>query len=140
MVLQGNVQDQFPRLRYAAQPTLFGSDLGKPKSGYFSIHFTYPDTEYGDATETTWAAGGNQQGMHFLIRTPIAGDITDTTTNGATGQDTQNGVNFQVIDLKRAAEANAKAREDGSCPANVPVLTYDLGTEEASRLIASTIN
>ena len=50
----------------------FGTTPTRPKSGYFSLHFTYPDTNYEDPVETTWAAGGNQQGMHFLVRSPQA--------------------------------------------------------------------
>ena len=140
MTQTGSIQTQYPRLRYPAKVQTFGTDAGRPKSGYFSLHFTYPDTAYGDPVDTTFAAGGNSQGMQFLIRTPAAGDITDTTTLGSSGEDTRNGVNLVVVDLKRAAEANTQARADGSCPATVPILTYDLGTEEATRMIAAAIN
>jgi hypothetical protein len=109
----------------------FGTTPTRPKSGYFSLHFTYPDTTYEDPVETTWAAGGNQQGMHFLIRSPQAGDVTSAVA--------ADGTNFVVIDLKRAAEANQQSRDDNPT-LEIPVLTYDLGTEEATRLIASVIN
>lgn len=115
--------------RFAAYGHSLGTDNGSPKSGYFSMHFTYPDTGYEDDTATTWAAGGGQQGFHLLIRTPQAGDTTNITP--------ADGTNFVVVDLKRAAQANIQAR---ATTATFPLLTYDLGTEEATRMIASAIN
>ena len=93
------------------------------------MHFTYPDTAYEDSVDSTWAAGGGQQGFHLLIRTPQAGDTTNITP--------ADGTNFVVVDLKRAAQANIQSRI--AIP-TLPVLTYDLGTEEATRMIASAIN
>ncbi len=89
-----------------------GTDDARPPSGYFSLHFTYPDTEYTDATATTWAAGGNNLGMHFLVRTKLANDSVGTYANGD---------NFFVIDLKRASEAATAASSS---------LTYDLGSKK----------
>jgi len=55
----------FKRQDYPADTRTMGSDDARPPSGYFSLHFTYPDTEYTDATTFTWAGGGNALGMHF---------------------------------------------------------------------------
>ena len=112
----------FKREAYPADTRTMGTDDARPPSGYFSLHFTYPDTEYTDATATTWAAGGNNLGMHFLVRTKLANDSVGTYANGD---------NFFVIDLKRASEAATAASSS---------LTYDLGSKEAAMMIASAIN
>jgi len=125
----------FMKREFPAELTAVGTDSGVTASGYFSLHFTYPDTAYEDPTDMTFAKNGtNQLGINFLIRTPLANDTTAAQTNG---EDNRNGTNFQLIDLKRAAEANATARANGSA---IPIKTFDLGTEEAARLIASHIN
>ena len=125
----------FMKREFPAELTALGTDSGVTASGYFSLHFTYPDTAYEDPTDMTFAKNGtNQLGINFLIRTPLANDTTAGQTNG---EDNRNGTNFQLIDLKRAAEANATARANGS---PIPAKTFDLGTEEAARLIASHIN
>jgi len=125
----------FMKREFPAELTAVGTDNGVTASGYFSLHFTYPDTAYEDSTDMTFAKNGtNQLGINFLIRTPLANDTTAAQTNG---EDNRNGTNFQLIDLKRAAEANATARANGS---SIPAKTFDLGTEEAARLIASHIN
>lgn len=101
----------YPQREYPADLRTFGSDEGRPASGYFSLHFTYPDTEYDDATEVTWAGGSsaNDLGMHFLVRTPLATSSAPANTD-----------NFFVIDLNAAG--------------------FDLGTESAARMIAAAIN
>jgi len=112
----------FKRQDYPADTRTMGSDDARPPSGYFSLHFTYPDTEYTDATTFTWAGGGNALGMHFLVRTNLANDSVGTYSNGE---------NFYVIDLKRASDAASAASSS---------LTYDLGSKEAAMMIASAIN
>ena len=123
---------------YPANLQTFGHDDGRPPSGYFSLHFTYPDTAYEDNYNTQWAKdGSNQLGVNFLIRTPLANDTTATNTGAANGEDARTGTNTVVIDLKRAAEAHATLVAAGG---SMPAKTFDLGTEEAARLIAASIN
>ena len=119
----------FSKKEYPAKLQTFGLSDERPKSGYFNLHFTYPDTEYDDPTDTQWSggAGSNQLGMNYLVRTRLAND----TRGYASGEDNATDINFTVIDLKRAYEASVAAGG---------TKTYDLGTEEASRLIAATIN
>jgi hypothetical protein len=125
----------YAKQEYPAALTPIGSDDGIPASGYFSLHFTYPDTAYEDPTTMTFAKdGANQLGINYMIRTPLAGDSTNAA---ATGEDARNGTNTVVIDLKRAAEAHAASIAAGAV---MPAKTFDLGTEEAARLIAATIN
>ena len=125
----------FAKQEYPAARRPIGSDDGIPASGYFSLHFTYPDTAYEDPTVMTFAkAGTNQLGINYMIRTPLAGDSTNAA---ADGEDARNGTNTIVIDLKRAAVAHAAAISAGAV---MPAKTFDLGTEEATRLIAATIN
>ena len=125
----------YAKQEYPAALTPIGSDDGIPASGYFSLHFTYPDTAYGDPTTMTFAKNGaNQLGINYMIRTPLANDSTNAA---ATGEDARNGTNTVVIDLKRAAEAHAASIAAGAV---MPPKTFDLGTEEAARLIAATIN
>ena len=133
----------FSKKEYPAARQTFGTADQRPASGYFSLHFTYPDTAYEDPTATQWTAGGNQLGMQFLIRTPLSDPTITTagTTNSVSGEDARNGVNVVVIDLRRAAEAHA-AQVALALAGGVTLApkTYDLGTEEASRMIASVIN
>ncbi|MAK72330.1 MAG: hypothetical protein CMF19_09860, partial [Idiomarinaceae bacterium] len=114
----------FKRQDYPADTRNMGDDDDRPPSGYFSLHFTYPDTEYTDPTDFTWGGGpdANKLGMHFLVRTNLANDSVGTYSNND---------NFYVIDLKRAGEAASAASSS---------LTYDMGTREAAMMIASSIN
>lgn len=114
----------FKRQDYPADTRNMGDDDNRPPSGYFSLHFTYPDTEYTDPTDFTWGGGpdANKLGMHFLVRTNLANDSVGTYSNND---------NFYVIDLKRAGEAASAASSS---------LTYDMGTREAAMMIASSIN
>lgn len=114
----------FKRQAYPADTRNMGDDDDRPPSGYFSLHFTYPDTEYDDPTDFTWGGGpdANKLGMHFLVRTNLANDSVGTYTHDD---------NFYVIDLKRAGEAASAASSS---------LTYDMGTREAAMMIASSIN
>ena len=128
----------FTQKVYPANLQTFGHDNGRPPSGYFSLHFTYPDTAYGDNYNTQWAKdGSNQVGVNFLVRTPLANDTTATNTGAANGEDARTGTNTVIIDLKRAAEAHATLVAAGG---SMPAKTFDLGTEEAARLIAASIN
>ena len=114
----------FKRQDYPADTRNMGDDDNRPPSGYFSLHFTYPDTEYTDPTDFTWGGGpdANNLGMHFLVRTNLANDSVGTYAHDD---------NFYVIDLKRAGEAATAASSS---------LTYDMGTREAAMMIASSIN
>ncbi len=128
----------YAKREYPAALTPIGSDDGTPASGYFSLHFTYPDTAYEDPTSMTFAKDGvNQLGINYMIRTPLAGDATNAASIDSPGEDARNGTNTVVIDLKRAAEAHAASIAAGAV---MPAKTFDLGTEEAARLIAATIN
>ena len=69
------------------------------------------DWEYGVNT-TTW-----KQGLTVIVRTPIATASTPSEAD-----------NVIVVDLKQAATDDTNSK------------TYDLGTEEATRLIAAKIN
>lgn len=127
----------YAKREYPAALTPIGTDDGVPASGYFSLHFTYPDTAYEDPTSMTFVKdGANQLGINYMIRTPLAGD-SPGHTNVAIGEDARNGTNTVVIDLKRAAEAHAASIAAGAV---MPAKTFNLGTEEAARLIAATIN
>ena len=92
---------------------------GYPASGFFAMHITYPNTEYGDDV-TTWQYGANsnnwKQGLSVIVRTPLA------TASAPSEAD-----NVIVVDLKTVGAA-------------VSDYTYDLGTEEATRYIAAKIN
>ena len=106
---------------YPAKVVPMASANGYPASGFFAMHITYPDTEYDDAV-TDWEYGTNtndqwKQGLTVIIRTPIA-------TASAPAEDT----NVIIVDLKQAATDDTNSK------------TYDLGTEEATRLIAAKIN
>ena len=106
---------------YPAKVQPLASSGGYPASGYFAMHITYPDTEYSDAV-TDWEYGENtndqwRQGLTVIVRTPLA-------TSTAPAEDT----NVIVVDLKQAATDDTNSK------------TYNLGTEEATRLIAAKIN
>ena len=106
---------------YPAKVVPMASASGYPASGFFAMHITYPDTEYDDAV-TDWEYGTNtndqwKQGLTVIVRTPIA-------TASAPTEDT----NVIVVDLKQAATDDTNSK------------TYNLGTEEATRLIAAKIN
>lgn len=114
----------YRKVLYPAAVQPLGSSSGYPKSGFFAMHFTYPDTQYDDDL-TDWVYGSNpsdvwKQGLTVIVRTNIA---YDSAPSEAT--------NVIVVDLKQAATDAAAA---GSS------LTYDLGTQEAARLIAAKIN
>jgi len=106
---------------YPAKAQRFASASGYPASGFFAMHITYPDTEYGDAV-VDWEYGENtndqwKQGLTVIVRTPRA-------TVNAPAEDT----NVIIVDLKQAATDDTNSK------------TYSLGTEEAARLIAAKIN
>ena len=100
----------------------YGVGYGYPASGFFAMHITYPDTEYGDDV-TDWQYGENTnsnswgQGPDCHRPHPIATASAPTEAN-----------NVIVVDLKQAATDDTNSK------------TYDLGTEEATRLIAAKIN
>ena len=114
----------FRKTLYPAAVQPFGSSSGYPKSGFFAMHFTYPDTEYDDdASDWVYASNPSdvwKQGLTVIVRTNIAYDSAPSETT-----------NVIVVDLKQAKTDAAAA---GSS------LTFDLGTEEATRLIAAKIN
>ena len=106
---------------YPAKVQPLAASTGYPASGFFAMHITYPDTEYGDAVED-WEYGTNtndrwKQGLTVIIRTELA-------TANAPSED----VNVIVVDLKQAKADDGHSK------------TYYLGTEEAARLIAAKIN
>lgn len=110
---------------YPAKVVPMGEDasstVGYPASGFFAMHITYPDTEYGDAV-TDWEYGTNTgdqwgQGLTVIIRTPLA-----------TASAPSEAKNVIIVDLKQAATDDTNSK------------TYNLGTEEATRLIAAKIN
>jgi len=110
---------------YPAKVVPMGEDasstVGYPASGFFAMHITYPDTEYGDAV-TDWEYGTNTgdqwgQGLTVIIRTPLA-----------TASAPSEAKNVIIVDLKQAATDDSNSK------------TYNLGTEEATRLIAAKIN
>ena len=106
---------------YPAKVQPLASSSGYPASGYFAMHITYPDTDYDDAV-TDWEYGTNtndqwKQGLTVIVRTPLA-------TSSVPAEDT----NVIVVDLKQADSDDTNGK------------SYDLGTEEATRLIAAKIN
>ena len=110
---------------YPAKVVPMGEDasatVGFPASGFFAMHITYPDTEYGD-TVTDWEYGTNTgdqwgQGLTVIVRTPLA-----------TASAPSEAKNVIIVDLKQAATDDTNSK------------TYNLGTEEATRLIAAKIN
>ena len=67
---------QYRKQLYPARTKAFASSTGYPVSGFFAMHITYPDTEYGDAV-TDWEYGTNTndqwgQGLTVIVRTPLA--------------------------------------------------------------------
>ena len=111
---------RFTKQKYPAKVTPLGSASGYPASGFFAMHVTYPDTDYDDDV-TDWEYGVHttawKQGLTVIVRTPIA------TASAPSEAD-----NEIVVDLKQAATDDTNSK------------TYDLGTEEATRLIAAKIN
>jgi len=106
---------------YPSKNTSLGSTTsGYPLSGFLAMHFTYPDLEYADDI-TTWQYGTNtnnwKQGLQVIIKTSFAdsGVPVPTTTTNLLG-----------IDLAAAATASS--------------MSFDLGTERATRYIAAQIN
>ena len=99
--------------------SLGNTAIGYPEGGVMALHFTYPDTEYGDDV-TTWQYGANtfgwKQGLQVIVITALAGPSVSATP----------GTNVVVVDLAAAATASS--------------LSYDLGTERATRYIAAKIN
>ena len=81
---------------------------------------TYPDTDYDDGI-TDWQSGVNsndwRQGLTVLVRTPLA----------ASSSTIAEAKNVIAVDLKAAATAN-------------PTMNFDLGSENATRMIAAKIN
>ena len=100
--------------------SLGGNTTGYPLSGFLAFHFTYPDLEYNDDI-TTWQYGTNtntwKQGLQIIIKTGFAdsGVAVPTSTTNLLG-----------IDLAAAATASS--------------MSFDLGTERATRYIAAQIN
>ena len=119
------VMTRYTKQIYPAKVVPMGEDasstVGYPASGFFAMHITYPDTEYGDAV-TDWEYGTNTgdqwgQGLTVIIRTPLA-----------TASAPSEAKNVIIVDLKQAATDDSNSK------------TYNLGTEEATRLIAAKIN
>ena len=108
---------------YPAVVKPLAGSSGYPASGYFAMHITYPNTEYGDDV-TTWQYGVNsnnwKQGLTVIVRTPIA------TSSAPSEAD-----NVIVVDLK---QLNTDLASNGTG------YTYHLGSEEATRAIAAKIN
>ena len=107
---------------YPADVKPLAGASGYPASGYFAMHITYPDTEYNDDV-TTWQYGANsnnwKQGLTVLIRTKLATSSVPSEAN-----------NVIVVDLK----------QQHTTFGNGAGYSYDLGSEEATRLIAAKIN
>jgi len=117
--------ETFSRVLEPAKNESWGStSTGKYPSGVFAIHLTYPDTGYLDSV-TNWVSGTNtgswKQGLTVLVKTPLA-------ATGSTIAEASNG-NVIAVDLKAAATAALTG--DGS---------WDLGSENATRMIAAKIN
>ena len=115
------METHYTKQLYPSKNISLGSGTtGYPKSGFMALHFTYPDTEYGDDI-TTWQYGVNtstwKQGLQVIVKTAFA----DPTISLA--PDTTNLVG---VDLAAAATASSK--------------NFDLGTERATRYIAAKIN
>jgi hypothetical protein len=98
---------------YPAKVQPLADANGYPASGFFAMHITYPDTDYGDDI-TDWEYGANSsnswgQGLTVIIRTNTATDPAPSEAN-----------NVIVVDLKAAS--------------------LTMGTEAATRYIAAKIN
>jgi hypothetical protein len=96
------------------------TSTGKYPSGIFAMHLTYPDTSY-HADITDWQSGVNstdwRQGITVVIRTPLA----------AASSTIAEAKNVIAVDLKAAGIAS-------------PLNNFDLGSEDATRMIAAKIN
>ena len=115
------IPESFSRYLSPAKNESWGStSTGKYPSGVFAMHLTYPDTAYDDGV-TDWQSGVNsndwRQGLTVLIRTPLA----------ASSSTIAEAKNVIAVDLKAAANAN-------------PTMNFDLGSENATRMIAAKIN
>ncbi len=107
-----------------------GSANGYPASGWFSMHITYPDTEYSDEHSNTgtggWQYGGNtqswRQGLQVLIKTCMA----NAGAASVPAQPTSDTTNVVIVDLAAYSVANGGG--------------FNLGSEEATRVIAAKIN
>ena len=116
---------------YPAVINPLGSATGYPANGWFAMHITYPDTEYGDEVDPSIAGGFQygqntqswRQGFTVIIRTPLG----DVGGSAVPAQPTSDTTNVGVVDLHAAATANGG-------------VGYNLGSEEATRLIAAKIN
>jgi len=111
----------FSRYLKPSKSEAWGSaSTGKLPSGIFAIHLTYPDLGYVSDPDN-WQSGVNtsnwKHGLTVLVRTPLA-------AASSTIAEAQNVV---PVDLKAAAIAN-------------PALNFDLGSENATRMIAAKIN
>ena len=115
---------------YPASLQPLGNVLGYPASGWFSMHITYPDTEYSDEYSNTgtggWQYGVNtqswRQGLQVLIKTCMANDGSASVPP----QPTSDTTNVVIVDLAAYQQANGGG--------------YNLGSEEAARVIAAKIN
>lgn len=110
---------RYEKQLYPAKVQPLASSSGYPKSGFFAMHITYPDTEYNDDV-TDWTYGANssgwKQGLTVIVRTPLATAAAPSEAD-----------NVIVVDLKTIGAAHSG-------------YTYNLGTEEATRYIAAKIN
>lgn len=110
---------RYEKQLYPAKVQPLASSSGYPKSGFFAMHITYPDTNYDDDV-TDWTYGANssgwKQGLTVIVRTPLA-----------TASVPSEAENVIVVDLKTIGAAHSG-------------YTYNLGTEEATRYIAAKIN
>lgn len=111
----------FSRYLKPSKSEAWGSaSTGKLPSGILAIHLTYPDLTY-LLPPNNWQSGVNttnwKEGLTVLVRTPLA-------AASSTIAEAQNVV---PVDLKAAAIAN-------------PSLNFDLGSENATRMIAAKIN
>ena len=115
----GMVMVRYEKQLYPAKVQPLASSSGYPKSGFFAMHITYPDTNYDDDV-TDWTYGANssgwKQGLTVIVRTPLA-----------TASVPSEAENVIVVDLKTIGAAHSG-------------YTYNLGTEEATRYIAAKIN
>ena len=64
---------------YPARIQPLGAVSGKPASGFFAMHITYPDVEYSDPVDVAsggWQYGVNsqswRQGLTVIVMTPLA--------------------------------------------------------------------
>jgi len=115
---------------YPASIQPLGGPSGYPASGWFSMHITYPDTEYTDEHSASgtggWQYGINtqswRQGLQVLIKTCMA----NAGPASIPAQPTSDTTNVIIVDLAAYSLANGGG--------------YNLGSEEAARVIAAKIN